>query len=74
MDIISYDKEEIDSELTKILNKNDPNLKYYKNKKLTRYISKLSDQYNQYKETYKFPSKVKGKEKSITSWGNLRSS
>ena len=48
MDIISYNKEEAE--------------KVQKNKKLRRYISKLSDQYNRYKETFKFPSKVKGKE------------
>ena len=31
-----------------------------KNPKLTRYISKLSDQYDRYKETYNFLTKNKG--------------
>ena len=51
MDVISYDKEEIDSEFMK---------KFKKNPQLTKYISKLSDQYNGYKGKYIFPTKYKG--------------
>ena len=51
MDVISYDKEEIDSDFIR---------KFKKNPQLTRYISKLSDQYNKYKGKYVFPTKYKG--------------
>ena len=47
MDIISYDKEKIDLEIKK-------------NPSLTKYISKLSKQYNEYKGKYVFPTKYKG--------------
>ena len=56
MDVISYDKEEIDSEFIR---------KSKKNLQLTKYISKLSDQYNKYKGKYVFPSKYKGNYNSI---------
>ena len=64
MDIISYDKEELENRFTKRFSKllvqrfNEPG--FEKNPALTRYISKLSEQYNRYKETYKFPTKFKG--------------
>ena len=51
MDVISYDKEEIDSEFIR---------KFQKNPQLTKYISKLADQYNKYKGKYVFPTKYKG--------------
>ena len=57
MDIISYNKEEIDSKLQTWQLKQG----FDKNPTLTRYISKLSDQYNKYKLSYKFPTKYKGK-------------
>ena len=44
MDIISYAKEEIDSEFIR---------KFKKNPKLTNYTSTLSDQYSKYKGTTK---------------------
>ena len=56
MDVISYDKEEIDSEFIR---------KFQKNPQLTKYISKLADQYNKYKGKYVFPSKYKGNYNSI---------
>ena len=66
LDIISYNKEETDSEIARQLLLSFAQLKrkfdYVKNPALMRKISKLSDQYNRYKETYKFPSKVKGKQ------------
>ena len=58
MDVISYDKEEIDSKLTKTLSKNG--IQFNKNPKLKRHISKLSDEYNIYKEKYNFPKEYKG--------------
>ena len=51
MDVISYIKEEIDSEFAR---------KFKKNPQLTKYISKLSDKYNAYKGKYVFPTKYKG--------------
>ena len=63
MDVISYNENEIDSKMARSVS----NLykKFYKkafnkNPTLTRYISKLSDKYNKYKETYNFPTKYKG--------------
>ena len=58
MDIISYNREEIDSKLAKTLSYK---LGFDKNPTLTRYISKLSNQYNSYKERYVFPTIYKGK-------------
>ena len=63
MDVISYNENEIDSKMARSVS----NLykKFYKkafdkNPTLTRYISKLSDIYVKYKETYNFPTKYKG--------------
>ena len=56
MDIISYNKEEIDSKLQTWHLKQG----FDKNPTLTRYIKKLSDQYKKYKLSYKFPTKYKG--------------
>ena len=53
MDVISYDKEEIDSEFIR---------KFKKNPKLIKYISKLSDQYSKYKGA----TKNKGMKSKIT--------
>ena len=58
MEVISYDKEEIDSKLTNTLSKNG--IKFDKNPILTRQVSKLSDQYNRYKEKYNFTEEYKG--------------
>ena len=52
MDIISYNQFEIDSNLNKFLRRSG----FDKNPKLTRYISKLFDQYDRYKESYNFPT------------------
>ena len=64
MDVISYDQVETDTKIDKklsmvleLLGKSG----FDKNPKLTRYISKLSDQYDRYKETYNFPTKYKGR-------------
>ena len=57
MDVISYAKEEIDSEFIR---------KFKKNPQLTKYISKLSDQYNEYKGKYVFPTKYKGMKSKIS--------
>ena len=58
MEVISYDREEIDSMLSKTLSKNG--IKFDKNPQLTRQVSKLSDQYNKYKEKYNFTEEYKG--------------
>ena len=58
MEVISYDREEIDSMLSKTLSKNG--IKFDKNPILTRQVSKLSDQYNRYKEKYNFTEEYKG--------------
>ena len=63
MDVISYNENEIDSKMTRSMSKLYK--RFYKtaldkNPTLTRYISKLSDKYNKYKETYNFPTKYKG--------------
>ena len=57
MDIISYNQFEIDSNLNKFLSRSG----FDKNPKMTRYISKLSDQYDRYKESYNFPTKYMGR-------------
>ena len=70
MDIISYNQFEIDSNLNKFLSRSG----FDKNPKMTRYISKLSDQYEIYKESYNFPTireKYKGeylKKKHFSTW------
>ena len=63
MDIITYDTEEIDSKLTRRFSTlleelNKPG--FDNNIKLTKYILKLSDQYNRYIETFNFSRKYKG--------------
>ena len=63
MDVISYDQFEIDSKMSRSISKLYEILDktaFDKNPSLTRYISKLSDRYNKYKETYNFPTKYKG--------------
>ena len=65
MDVISYSQVEnylevpgkIDLGYKQISQK----IHFDKNPTLTRYISKLSDQYDRYKESYNFPSKYKGR-------------
>ena len=61
MDIISYNEFEIDSKLQTWRHKRG----FDENLTLTRYISKLSDQYNKYKASYNFPTKYKSKEHFI---------
>ena len=63
MDIITYDQIEIDSKMARAFSKlysKEFKSRFEKNPTLTRYISKLSDQYNKYKETYGFSTKYKG--------------
>ena len=63
MDIISYNKEELNSNLAMTvskLHKERYNSEFFINPALTRYISKLRSQYDSFKGTYKFPSKYKG--------------
>ena len=52
IDVISFDKEETDSRPQKY--------ELDKNPTLTRFINKLCNQYNKYKDTYNFPTKYKG--------------
>ena len=59
MDVISYNKIEIDSEFIAMFEEKFKK-KLKKNLLLTRYISKLSVQYNEYKGKYIFPTKYKG--------------
>ena len=70
MDVISYDQIEIDLKVTgKISQTNEQGyarqifqkIHFDKNPTLTRYISKLSDQYNRYKEIFIFLTKYKGR-------------
>ena len=51
LDIISYNEYEIYSKLNRFVN-------FDGNPKLTRYISKLSSQYNNYKGFYNFPTRL----------------
>ena len=63
IDIVSYDKEEIESKLTRRFSTLLEELNkagFDNNLKLTRRISKLSDQYNRYIETFNFSRKYKG--------------
>ena len=63
MDVISYDQFVIDSKIARSISKLYERFydsAFDKNPSLTRYISKLSDKYNKYKETYNFPTKYKG--------------
>ena len=64
LDIISYNQLELESKLTETLSNfleafRRP--RFDKNPTLTKYISKLSHEYNKYKDTYDFPSKNKGR-------------
>ena len=56
LDIISYFGEEVDSERERDISKI---LKKQKNPELMMTIKKLSYQYNNYKESYNFPSNFK---------------
>ena len=64
MDVISYNQVEIDLKVSgKIFRGYElayQKIHFDKNPTLTRYISKLSDQYNRYKGKYVFPTKHKG--------------
>ena len=65
MDIISYNKENIDSNIAKSISELYGLVAYRRsgfdiNPTLTKYISKLSNQYNKYKETYNFPKEYEG--------------
>ena len=58
-----FDQIEIDSKMARSISKLYESLyqtAFDKNPSLTRYISKFSDKYNKYKETYNFPTKYKG--------------
>ena len=66
MDVISYNQVEIDLKVSGIIDAGlsgqiFQKMHFDKNPTLTRYISKLSDQYDRYKESYNFPSKYKGR-------------
>ena len=56
MDIISYVGEEVDSKRERDISKL---IKTQKNPVVMMIIKKLSDQYNNYKESYNFPSNFK---------------
>ena len=68
MDVISYDKFEVNSELTRYLTQlsetkiDDQNFfnKFEPNFELNKKISRLSDQYNRYKTFSVFPTNMKG--------------
>ena len=71
MDVISYDKDEVDSKLASQISVSFDKIRFLrgkfdfvKNPTLDRQIIKLSDQYKKYKETYKFPTKFKGTKSS----------
>ena len=62
MDIISYDVLEIAPKMATALSRlyeDRFTSKFDQNPALTKYISKLAEQYNKYKEAYNFPTKVK---------------
>ena len=65
MDVISYNQVEIDLKVSGKIFKGYElvyqKINFDKNPQLTRYISKLSDQYNKYKEIFIFPTKYKGR-------------
>ena len=69
MDVISYDKIEINSEMARYLTQLSETKimdyeffhKFEANSKLNKKISSLSDQYNNYKTFPMFPTKLKGK-------------
>ena len=68
MDVISYDKIEVNSELTRYLTQlsetkiDDQNFfnRFEPNLNLNKKISRLSDQYNKYKTFSVFPTNLKG--------------
>ena len=65
MDVISYNQIENDMKVSGKIFKGfelvHQEMHFDKNPSLTKYISKLSDQYDRYKESYNFPSKYKGR-------------
>ena len=69
MEIISYNEHEIDSYLSRyllglsntVIGSQKLYRKYDSNSKLTKLMSKLSNQYQKYKKAYNFPEKYKGK-------------
>ena len=65
MDVISYNQVEIELKVSgKIFRGYElayQKMHFDKNPSLTRYISKLSDQYNRYKEIFIFLTKYKGR-------------
>ena len=67
MDVISYNEIEIDLEVSGKISLGYEllyqKIHFDKNPTLTRYISKLSDQYNKYTGSYNFPTKYKGRTK-----------
>ena len=67
MDIISYNQVENDLKVSGKfsfkIEQEYQKVHFDKNPTLTRYISKLSDQYNRYKGKYVFPTKYKGMNK-----------
>ena len=91
MDVISYNQVENDLKVSGKFSFNFEQeyqkVHFDKNPSLTRYISKLSDQYNRYKEIFIFPTKYKGRTNfkkkisivivklgslvSLTEWSNI---
>ena len=71
MDVISYNQIENDLKVSGKISTGFEQLHqkmhFDKNPSLTRYISKLSDQYNRYKGKYFFPTKYKGMKSKISS-------
>ena len=63
MNVVSYSIQELEPKWTKGLV--GPNtimkMKFLNDRKKTKFISKLSDQYNNYKKSYNFPTKFKRK-------------
>ena len=70
MDVISYNQIENDLKVSGKISTGykqvDQKVHFDKNPTLTRYISKLSDQYNRYKGKYVFPTKYKGMKSKIS--------
>ena len=63
MDVISYNQYEIDSKIERSISylyERFYGREFNKNPTLTRYILKLSNEYNRYKEQYNFPIRYKG--------------
>ena len=62
MEIISYDQDEMDSKLLQLLSKLSVDRyksKFEKDPIIAKKVSKLSDQYSSYKESYNFPTNMK---------------